>query len=82
MDNTDAIILSKSIEALPELWSGYDLKVSDIVNMSDAGIIDPLKVVRKALENSSSVAGTLLTTNSFVYEKREEKQNNGMMDMF
>ncbi len=81
-DLVDTIMLSKEIEKMEEKWLGYDLKISNITNMADAGIIDPLKVVRKALENSSSVAGTLLTTNSFVFEKKEDKPQSGMDMMF
>ena len=50
------------------IWDGYDLKQRKMVNMRDNGIIDPLKVVRKALENASSIAGVLLTTNSYIYQ--------------
>lgn len=41
--------------------------------MKDKGILDPAKVTRCALINASSVAGTILTTNSLVYEKRSEQ---------
>lgn len=81
-DQVDAIMLSKEIEKLPSKWNGYDLKVSNIVDMKSAGILDPLKVVRTALNNSSSIAGTLLTTKSFVYEKREENSQSNMNMMF
>lgn len=81
-DQVDAIMLSKEIEKLPSKWNGYDLKISNIVDMKSAGILDPLKVVRTALNNSSSVAGTLLTTKSFVYEKREETSQPNMNMMF
>jgi chaperonin GroEL len=39
-----------------------------------AGIIDPKKVTRIALENAASVAGTILTTESVIYEKKEDKK--------
>ena len=42
-----------------------------------AGIIDPTKVVRTALQNASSVAGLLLTTEAVVTEKPEEKKGAG-----
>lgn len=54
-------------------WKGYDLRSESIVNMKDKGILDPAKVTRCALINASSVAGTILTTNSLVYEKRSEQ---------
>lgn len=55
-------------------WNGYDLKTESIVNMKDRGILDPLKVTKGALLNASSIAGTILTTNNLVYEKREKVQ--------
>lgn len=47
---------------------GYDFRNSSIVNMVEAGIIDPVKVTRCALKNAVSAAGTLLTTNYAVIE--------------
>ena len=46
--------------------SGIDVKTGEVVDMFDAGIIDPTKVVRCALENASSVAGTFLTTEAVI----------------
>ena len=42
------------------------------VNMIDAGIIDPVKVTRSALQNATSVASTLLTTESVVADIKDE----------
>jgi|TARA_R110000824_G_scaffold11540_7_gene50475 chaperonin GroEL len=42
---------------------GYDFRSREMVNMIEAGIIDPVKVTRCALQNAISVAGTLITTN-------------------
>lgn len=55
-------------------WFGYNLKTEKWVNMKDDGVIDPMKVVRLALENAASVAGTLLTTEAIIYSKPEEKK--------
>jgi chaperonin GroEL len=52
-------------------WKGYNLKTEKFVNMKDAGIIDPLKVTKNALENASSVAGTVLLTEAVVVDKPE-----------
>jgi hypothetical protein len=41
---------------------GYDAATATFVNLIDAGIIDPTKVIRSALQNAASVAGLLLTT--------------------
>ena len=48
---------------------GVDVKTGEAVDMIEAGIIDPKKVTRSALENSSSVAGTFLTTEAVVARK-------------
>lgn len=68
-------------------WVGYDLKSEELVNMKEAGIIDPAKVTRTALENAASVAGTILLTECTIVDKPEEKNStpdfgsmmNGMM---
>ena len=48
---------------------GYDFRQEKIVNMFEAGIIDPAKVTRCALENATSAAGVLLTTNYAIIAK-------------
>jgi len=50
---------------------GYDVIAEDFVNMIDAGIIDPTKVARSALQNATSVASTLLTTEGVVADIKE-----------
>jgi len=65
--------LSSQLICGKDNWKGYDLRSESIVNMKDKGILDPAKVTRCALINASSVAGTILTTNSLVYEKRSEQ---------
>lgn len=57
-------------------WMGYDLKTNKIVNMKDKGIIDPTKVTRLALENAAAVAGIILTTETTIYTKPEEKNKD------
>lgn len=64
-----------------EDFIGYDVKNSEMVEMIKNGIIDPLKVVRLALENAVSAASTLLTTEAAVAEKPEEKENMPTPDM-
>jgi len=44
-------------------FEGYNFSTGEIVNMVEAGIIDPVKVTRSALQNAVSAAGTLMTTN-------------------
>lgn len=56
---------------------GYDARKNDYCDLVKAGIIDPAKVVRCALQNAASVAGTLLMTNVMVTEfKDDEKQKD------
>ena len=54
---------------------GYDAQNSEYVDMFKAGIIDPTKVVRIALQDASSVAGLLITTEAMVAEKPEKKSS-------
>jgi len=49
--------------------NGYDFRSGKLTNMLDAGIIDPAKVTRVALQNAVSVASTLITTNNAIVEK-------------
>ena len=69
-----------------ENWNGWDLKEEKLTNMKEAGIIDPAKVTRCALENAASVAGTILLTECTVVDKPEEKKADegfgGMGGMF
>ncbi|MFA4043541.1 MAG: hypothetical protein HZRFUVUK_000313 [Candidatus Fervidibacterota bacterium] len=56
-------------------YIGFDALREEFVDMVEAGIVDPVKVVRSALENAASIAGMLLTTEALVAEKpKEEKE--------
>jgi len=60
----------------------YNAKTGEIVDAAATGLLDPAKVTRTALENAASVAGTILTTESVIFEKKAEKDNNNAgMDM-
>lgn len=65
-------------------WYGFDLKLEQVVDMKEAGIIDPTKVVRLALENAASVAGTVLLTEVVIVDEPEDKKEeyNPMAGMF
>ena len=54
-------------------YIGYDVISEEYVDMVDAGIIDPAKVTRSAVENASSIAGMILTTEALISDKPEEK---------
>jgi chaperonin GroEL len=57
---------------------GYDALNDKFVNMFEAGIVDPAKVTRSALQNAASIAAMVLTTEAMVTEVPEEKRNSGM----
>jgi chaperonin GroEL len=57
---------------------GYDAQTGEYVDMLKAGIIDPTKVVRLALQDAASVAGLLVTTEAMVAEKPEPKATPAM----
>ncbi|HMB69351.1 MAG TPA: TCP-1/cpn60 chaperonin family protein, partial [bacterium] len=52
---------------------GFDFATGEMVDLFEAGIIDPAKVTRSALQNAASIAGLLLTTEAIITEVREEK---------
>lgn len=57
-----------------DLTYGYDALDDSYVNMYDAGIVDPAKVIRSALENASSISASLLTTEVAIVPKKEQQQ--------
>ena len=74
----EAQILSYEFNGGKDIWIGYNIKHEEEVDMKEAGIIDPLKVTRSALQNAASVAGTILLTEAVVVDKKEEKKNDGV----
>jgi chaperonin GroEL len=56
---------------------GFDAQKEEYCDMIKAGIIDPAKVVRTALQDAASVAGLLITTEAMVAEKKEPKAAGG-----
>ena len=65
-----SVIINKVRESAVGI--GFDAYKEEYVNMIDAGIIDPVKVTRSALQNATSVASTLLTTESVVADIKED----------
>ena len=65
-------------------WKGYNIKTEAYENMKDAGIIDPSKVTRNAIENAASIAGTVLLTESAIVEINLDKESeaSGMPGMY
>jgi chaperonin GroEL len=67
-----SIVVGKLLESSDANY-GFDAQTGEYVNMVKAGIIDPTKVVRIALQDASSVAGLLITTEAMVAERPEKK---------
>ena len=55
-------------------WKGFNLRTEEYVDMFEEGIIDPAKVTRLALENASSIARTMLTTECVISNVKEDKK--------
>lgn len=73
----DASIIYETINTIldsNDTWTGFDLKNESYIDMRKSGIIDPTKVTRTALENASSVAGTVLLTECVVVEEPSEEE--------
>ncbi|MFC2077530.1 chaperonin GroEL [Candidatus Bipolaricaulota bacterium] len=66
-----AIVVEKVKEEKPGI--GFDVLTEGYIDMFDAGIIDPTKVTRSALQNAVSIAGMLLTTDALVAEIKEDE---------
>ncbi|MEU8511889.1 chaperonin GroEL [Kitasatospora sp. NPDC048722] len=69
------VITSKVAEL--EAGQGYNAATGEYGDLVKAGVIDPVKVTRSALENAASIASLLLTTETLVVEKKEEAADNG-----
>jgi chaperonin GroEL len=67
-----SIVVGKLLDA-NDANRGFDAQTGEYVDMVKAGIIDPVKVVRLALQNAASIAGLLVTTEAMVAEKPEKK---------
>jgi chaperonin GroEL len=67
-----SVIVGKLIEA-KDKTTGYNAQTGEFTDLIKAGVIDPTKVVRSALQNAASVAGLLITTEAMVAEKDDPK---------
>ena len=72
-----SVVINKVLEGSKNF--GYDAKSETYVDMLEAGIIDPKKVTRVALENAASVAGMILTTECALIDIKEENAGGGGM---
>ena len=71
---TGYVIVSK-VSELP-VGHGFNAKTGEYVDLIEAGVIDPVKVTRSALQNASSIAALVLTTETLVVEKPEETEED------
>ena len=74
----DASLLLEKVKNADET-KGFDAAKGELVDMMEAGIIDPTKVERLALQNAASVAGLMITTECLVTDKPEKKDNTPPM---
>ncbi|WP_347174219.1 chaperonin GroEL [Polaribacter uvawellassae] len=74
-----SVVINKVLEGKKDF--GYDAKSDAYVDMLKAGIIDPKKVTRVALENAASVAGMILTTECALIDIKEDNPGGGMPPM-
>lgn len=74
-----SVVINKVLEGKKDF--GYDAKSDEYVDMLKAGIIDPKKVTRVALENAASVAGMILTTECALIDIKEDNPAAGMPPM-
>ncbi len=80
IETTNEIVfdLRKAREDNPEKGRtfGYNIKTETVTDMFEAGIIDPMKVVRTALANAVSVAGTILITECVLYNEPKKDKDD------
>ena len=72
-----SVIAGKMLESKSNTW-GFNAQSGEYVDLIKAGIVDPTKVVRSALQGAASVAGLLITTEAMVAERPEKKSGGGM----
>ena len=65
------ILADQLVNSGNDTWAGYDIKLGEIVDMKKSGIIDPTKVIRLALENAASIAGTVLLTECTITQDKQ-----------
>jgi chaperonin GroEL len=75
-----SLVIGKLLEQKSATW-GFDAQKEEYCDMIKAGIIDPAKVVRTALQDASSIAGLMITTEAMIAEKPEPKAAAAAPDM-
>ena len=77
----DGAVVAGKLKESKDINFGFDAQKEEYTDLIAAGIIDPTKVVRTALQDAASVAGLLITTEAMVTDHPEEKAAGGMPDM-
>ena len=72
----DGAVVANEVLSKADASYGYDAQNNKYVDMFKAGIVDPTKVVRTALQDASSIAGLLITTECAIIEKKEENSHS------
>ncbi|WP_042420173.1 chaperonin GroEL [Streptacidiphilus anmyonensis] len=69
----EGYVITTKVSELGDVREGYNAATGEYGDLVKAGVIDPVKVTRSALENAASIASLLLTTETLVVEKKEEE---------
>ena len=75
IDSVKAKMLAIEVVDDEDIWDSYNIKTEEVTNFKEAGIIDPTKVTRSALQNAASVAGTILLTEAVIIEEKDENRD-------
>ena len=74
---SEASIVVEKVRSSKQNNFGYNALTDTYEDLVAAGVIDPTKVTRTALQNAASIAGLLLTTEATIVEKKDDKQPAG-----
>lgn len=82
LDSEQIVSIEKEVCKKDSVWNSYNPLEADWVDMYEAGIIDPTKVVRLALKNAASVAGTMLTSEAMVVNFPDKEDKSTITQMY
>jgi len=72
----DAAVVVNNVRSADSDRYGFNARTNEYTDMIEAGIIDPAKVVRSALQNAASISSLMLTTEAMIAEKEDEKKES------
>ncbi|MFN3179974.1 MAG: TCP-1/cpn60 chaperonin family protein, partial [Thermus sp.] len=70
-----SVVVQRILSEAKNLRLGFNAATGEYVDMVEAGIVDPAKVTRSALQNAASIGSLILTTEAVVAEKPEKKES-------